>query len=204
MQSRQIVFLLAVSLVVVLCLAAGSQALAGDDKAPRKPGTYEEIADVDRVELVEPFKLSSYTTLVVPPVDGSEVKLPDRDDNTYRPVKVVLACAGAAITAQLADILGERVKIVSETPKSTDETLILRMKITEMNPGSRAARMWVGMGAGRANVEIEGELVDAKSDKVLLKFGTGRAGLKADEYEATLIAAVFQNGDDIGNLLALF
>ena len=52
----------------------------------------------------------------------------------------------------------------------------LRGKVADIHPGSQAARYWAGFGAGSAWVKINGELVDAKSNDVLLRFEQQRVG----------------------------
>jgi len=49
------------------------------------------------------------------------------------------------------------------------ESLLLRARITKINPGSQAARYWGGLSAGAAIVEIT-EDVDERTNAVLITF----------------------------------
>jgi len=173
------------------------------------PGRYRDWNDIDEVEVFESFRLSDYSKIVVLPLDTESAKLPPRDDNTYKPVKEVLAKADEIFRKGLKDKVADKIKIVFEDrvpPKEDQATeekvLILKGRITEINPGSRALRIWVGFGAGKSRVEVEGELADAKSQKILLKFKQGRiAAMDARNYEKTLQSDLERIGKDIGNLL---
>ena len=65
---------------------------------------------------------------------------------------------------------------VTTSDKTTKDakTLIVRGKVEELNPGSRAGRMLVGYGAGGSGTKFSGELVDAKSGEVLARFTQAR------------------------------
>jgi hypothetical protein len=52
------------------------------------------------------------------------------------------------------------------------ESYLLKVKILDYNPGSTAARMTVGFGAGAASMNCRYELVDA-NDKVVLSWDDG-------------------------------
>ena len=55
--------------------------------------------------------------------------------------------------------------------------LRLETAITELDPGSQAARMWVGpTGLGYSYVQVEGRLVDPASGKVFFAFMDRRSG----------------------------
>lgn len=58
-----------------------------------------------------------------------------------------------------------------ETP-----SLIFRVFVTALDPGSQAMRFWVGMGAGSARVEMEGEALDPSTNESLFRFADARAG----------------------------
>jgi len=46
---------------------------------------------------------------------------------------------------------------------------LLTVKTANYNPGSKAARMWVGMGAGATTMKIHFELFGAEKDALLVK-----------------------------------
>ncbi len=48
-------------------------------------------------------------------------------------------------------------------------TLIIRARLTKLDPGSQAARPWAGFGAGAVKIAIAGEIVDGSTQKTLLR-----------------------------------
>ena len=48
---------------------------------------------IDKLEIVEPFQLASFTQAVVLPLDTKNTPLPDHDDNTLAPTRTVLSNA---------------------------------------------------------------------------------------------------------------
>lgn len=59
-----------------------------------------------------------------------------------------------------------RFKSISEGPAGPQD-LLMTVRITEYNRGSRAARFWVGMGAGRMKIEGVVELKDGATGNKL-------------------------------------
>jgi hypothetical protein len=58
------------------------------------------------------------------------------------------------------------------------KALILEGKITEFNAGSRALKIFVGFGAGKAYLKIKGRLVDAETGKELAVFEDRETGYR--------------------------
>jgi hypothetical protein len=196
---------LAVLLFVTAPLAARNR------KSPTEPGTYRDWKDeIDRVEILESFRLADYDLVVVEPLDGSRTELPDPDDNTFQPIKSVLEHATGPYVAGLGYKLGERIEVVEGSREEVDpgkKKLVLRGKIEKLDPGSQAARYWVGFGAGAAKTEISGELFDPESGKVLVKFDQERrsgVGEFGGDYEELMDRNLEQIGGDVAFLLAAF
>lgn len=196
--------------LAVLVLATGPLA-ARTRKSPTDPGTYRDWKDeIDRVEILEPFRLDDYDLVVVEPLDGSKTELPEPDDNAFAPVKSALAHATSPYVAGLDDRIGARIEIVEASRDEVEpgkRKLILRGRIEKMDPGSQAARYWVGFGAGAARTEISGELFDPESGKVLVKFNQERrsgVGEFGGDYEELMDRNLAQIGGDVAFLLAAF
>lgn len=196
--------------LAVLVLATGPLA-ARTRKSPTEPGTYRDWKDeIDRVEILEPFRLDDYDLVVVEPLDGSKTELPEPDDNAFAPVKSALAHATSPYVAGLDDRIGARIEIVEASRDEVEpgkRKLILRGRIDKMDPGSQAARYWVGFGAGAARTEISGELFDPESGKVLVKFNQERrsgVGEFGGDYEELMDRNLAQIGGDVAFLLAAF
>lgn len=180
-------------------------------KSSTEPGTYRDWRDeIDQVEILEPFRISDYDAVVVEPLDGSRTELPEADDNTFAPVKSVLAHATSPYLAGLEQGIGGRIQILDasrDEPEEGARRLILRGRIEKMDPGSQAARYWAGFGAGAAKTRIVGELFDPESGKVLVKFDQERrsaVGEFGGDYEELMDRNLVQIGGDVAFLLAAF
>ena len=200
--------LLLLSLIV---LVAAMPAFAGKKKgAETEPGKYEEWQDeIDEIEIIQKFSISEYDKLVIVPFDTSDTELPEKDDNTYEPVKNVLKNLSEPLVEGVNEGLPKNVKLEAEAGDSTKapRTLVLRGKVVTMNPGSRAARYWGGFGAGAAATAIEGEVVDAATGAVLLKFTQERrsgVGVAGGDYENLLNRNLEKIGEDVALILKSF
>ena len=197
-----------------LCLVALSLAIAAAPAAARwkgatstAPGRYRDWGgEIDQLEIVRSFKLADYTTLTAEPLDTRDTPLPDKNDNTFEPVQAVLAEPTKPLLDGIAGGLGDRLRLAAG-PARGERTLVLRGKVTKMDPGSQAARYWVSFGAGAARVEISGELVDAATGDVLLRFRQERRSGVGDlggEYEELLNRSLAAIGADVAFVLKAF
>jgi len=87
------------------------------------------------------------------------------------------------------------------------KVLVVRGKVTQMNPGSKALRYWVSFGAGQSRVEVSGEVIDALSNTVLVRFVHARSsgiGALGGDYQKFLTDDTRDVGEDVGKMLLLF
>jgi hypothetical protein len=196
---------LALSALVLAAVAA--PASARKKAAPTAPGKYSEWnGEVDELEVVQTFKLADYSKIVVAPFDTKDTPLPGKDDNTYAAVKGVLAAPSGPFAQGLSGELGDKVA-VSQGTEGGEKTLLVRGKVTSMDPGSRAKRFWGGFGAGAAGTGIQGEVVDATSGQVLLRFTQERrsaAGAFAGDYVELMNRNLVTIGQDLAGVLKAF
>lgn len=201
LSARFAVFALAALLLPGAALAAKKQPF------PTAPGTYTDWGDeVDQLEVVESFKLADYERVVVEPFDTSETRLPDKDDNAYIAVQTTLSAVALPLVEGLQTSLGGK-PAVEEGKSAGAGALVVRGKVTTMDPGSRAARYWAGFGAGAARTELQGEVVDAASGKVLLRFRQERrsgVGLAGGDYVKLMQRNLRTIGEDLGMVLRAF
>lgn len=199
---------LAVALLSLLVLPAAEA--RGKKAGPTAPGTYVDWqGEIDELVVVEGFALSGYGKVLVEPFETDDVPLPDQDDNSYQPVVTVLAHAAVPFTASLADEMKGRVAVAAKDKNAEvgAGTLILRNRVNTMDPGSQAARYWAGFGAGAARTEVSGELVDAATGKVLLRYRQERrsgAGAFGGGYEKLLDRNLETLGEDVAMILKAF
>lgn len=197
--------LLHLSLAFVLL---SSPAVARKGKGPStEPGKYTEWNDeIDELEIVEAFKLSDYSKVVVEPFDTDDTPLPEKDDNTYEPVQEVLKDPAAPFAEGLGGEI-EGVKVSQGSGGKGEGTLVVRTKVLTLDPGSRAARYWAGFGAGAARAEVSGEVVDAATGKVLLRFKQERrsgVGVAGGDYVKLMQRNLRTIGEDVALILNAF
>lgn len=205
---RSLVAVVVLALAVTL-VAAAPAAAKKKGKAPTEPGSYHDWnGDMDEVEVVETFRLADYQRLLVADFDTAETPLPERDDNTWEPVQEVLSDVGEPLLNGLRETLpGVAVERRAEGGGAAEGALLLRGKVLEMDPGSRAARYWAGFGAGAARAKLQGEVVDAASGRVLLRFTQERrsgVGMGGGNYVNLMRRNLFTIGEDLGSGLGRF
>jgi hypothetical protein len=196
---------------LVLCLLTlpATAALARKHPAPTAPGKYTDWdGELDELEVVSTFRLADYKSVVVETFDTSSAPLPEKNDNTYGPVQYALAHASLPFKDGLASLI-PRTPVESAEPgrKAEAGELRVRGKVTEMDPGSQAARYWAGFGAGAARTEITGEVVDGETGAVLLRFKQERrsgVGALGGSYGDLLDRNLITIGEDLGNVLRHF
>ena len=201
MRQAKTFFILALTLAVALSAAAAK-------KPPTQPGKYETWGpDIDSIEIVKSFSLSSYSKVIVEPLDGSKTPPPEDADVAEKAAKV-LEVATVPFVKGLRDA-APKLEIVDAPAASTAGALLVRGRVTTMDPGSRAKRMWVGYGAGAARTAIEAEIVDAATGEVLVRFvqerrsGIERFG-RGSSYEEIMKRNLTALGKDTANLLNQF
>jgi hypothetical protein len=85
--------------------------------------------------------------------------------------------------------------------------LLVRGQVSKLDPGSQAARYWVGFGAGHARVEIKCEIVDGGTGEVLASLTQARVssgGLFGGSYDPLLAKLTEEVGEDLAKLLKFF
>jgi hypothetical protein len=184
--------------VVAVCLSAGALAAP----APAAPGTYRDWHDVDEVTIIRPFTAAAYSQIAVESFDSAGVKLPPANDNTYRAVKSAIQLMKPAFMDGLAQKAQRKAN-----PNAPGKTLVVRVRLTKVDPGSQAARYFGGFGAGAVKIAVVGEIVDHSSGKVLVRFAQERRsafGLFGGGYGELFKRTAHQIGGDIGELINAF
>lgn len=199
-------------LLCALAALAVSPALQARSKpAPTAPGKYKEWGrDIDEIEIVKTFRVGDYDKLVILPFDTSATPLPDKSEKSYDTIRSVLAAYTLSLREALKPELKANLDVdtADKAPK-TARTLILRGTVLDISPGSRAKRYLGGYGAGAAGTKLTGELVDAKTGAVLLRFtqerrsgGTFKFGGGSDMD--VMRDSIHAEGQDIAHILDSF
>ena len=189
--------------VAVLAIAL---AASGAKKTPTAPGTYKEWGpDIDSIEIVKTFRASDYSKIVVQPLDTSSTPKAEEADMVERVAKVAASATEPFLIGVKKGFPDASIAKSATAPG----TLIVRGKVTVLDPGSRAKRMWVGYGAGAARTAIDGEIVDAKTGEVLIRFtqerrsGIERFG-RGSSYEEIMNRNLTAIGEDAANIIKSF
>ena len=92
--------------------------------------------------------------------------------------------------------------VVLDEPTATlsAKQLTLTGSFTDLNPGSQAARAWIGFGVGKSKVCIEGRVSDSVG-KVLAKFSHCRKGLGWGDSSSQMANSAVRVGDSVAVFL---
>jgi Domain of unknown function (DUF4410) len=170
--------------------------------APASPGSYRDWHDVDEVTIIQPFNAAAYSQIAVESFDSTRVKLPPANDNTYRAVQSAMHVMKPAFMDGLAEKAQRKANA-----NAPGKTLVVRARLTKVDPGSQAARYFVGFGAGAVKIAIAGEIIDRSSGKVLVRFVQERRsafGAFGGGYGELFQRTARQLGGDIGGLINAF
>ena len=170
--------------------------------APLAPGTYRDWHDVDQVTILRPFNAATYSQIAVESFDSTGVKLPPANDNTYRAVQSAIHMMKPAFMEGLAQKAQRKANA-----NAPGKTLVVRARLTKVDPGSQAARYFLGFGAGAVKIAIAGEIIDGSSGKVLVRFAQERRsafGVFGGGYGELFQRTARQIGGDIGALINAF
>lgn len=198
---RAVLLVCLVSLVTIPGFARGKKS------APTDAGKYTEWkGEIDELEIVQPFKLADYEKVVVTKFETSEAKLPEEKDNSYKPAVKVLDDAASPFTKGLAAEM-KGLSVEQGDQSTAAKTIVVKVSVAELDPGSQAARYWAGFGAGAARVKVNGEAIDASTGKVLFRFTQERrsgVGMAGGGYEDLLNRDLHQIGKDVALILSSF
>jgi hypothetical protein len=183
-------------------LAALVSASAVAAPAPPAPGTYRDWHDVDEVTIIRPFNAAAYSQIAVESFDSVGVKLPPVNDNTYRAVQSAIHMMKPAFMDGLAQKAQRKTNA-----NAPGKMLVVRARLTKVDPGSQAARYFLGFGAGAVKIAIAGEIIDRDSGKVLVRFAQERRsafGAFGGGYGELFQRTARQIGGDVGELINAF
>ena len=197
--------------IVFVLIASVAPLWARGNKAPMEPGTYKAWGpDIDEMEIVKPFHMADYDKVVVMPFDTSESPLPDPKDRSYDTIRSVLDGYTLTLVEALRPALKSKAEVerVEKAPK-TAKTLIIRGKVLDLSPGSRAKRYLGGFGAGAAGTKMTGEIIDAHSGDVLARFTQERRSGGSFKFAGGNDMTVMRDsihavGQDIAHILDQF
>ena len=123
---------------------------------------------VDWICFENEVDIRDFDVIYLYPIDGAKIIWPDEDDNRYPALIIALKKFPYLIKEELEDEFNHiHVAFVDDSyiPNSNTKALILRLRFNELYMGSRAARFWVGFGAGSQSIAIAGYVADVSNNK---------------------------------------
>jgi hypothetical protein len=197
----------------LFCFVFGSLTFTPHDNAgaaskrTTMPGAYRDWnGDIDEVTIIQPFRLDTYKDIAVESFDITGVALPDPKENTYAAARSALSSIKPAFIEGFQKNLRRKTGGTS-TARGEGRTLVVLAHLTKLDPGSQAARYWGGFGAGAVKIQMTGEIVDAPSRKILIRFKQERRagfGVFGGGYGELFTRTARQIGGDIADLLNAF
>jgi len=159
-------------LLMVMCCATFAN--AGDKTLPKPDELSEET-----IFLTE--KLSAnYDTLVIKDFSAEGAEYSNVNEEEKAGIVKMLPVLKSNIALTLEAELKEKAifKTVVRNDVQKDRAVILEGQFSEFNAGSRALKLFVGFGAGKAYIKFKGRLLDAASGKELALFEDRETGYR--------------------------
>lgn len=185
------------TVAIMLLLALGATAQI-------KVGTYTEWQKtIDELEIKESYDFSNRKTVVILPVQTSDVELPKKSDDNYKLITKALANMTQTIATEMQNQLqkaGYKVVVAEDANFRDPESIVIQFNWTELDLGSRALRVWVGYGAGNARFATQGVIYDG--DKEIATFSQRRiSALDTQKYEKLVAKGINNVVGDVAKLI---
>ena len=148
-------------------------ALSGCASSPEKITSYKQ-----NNVLIYSEEMSTKTPIHVHLFSTSETDLgrESSTDTTNAMIKSAPHLLAVDIVDRLRQSGFTQVTLDESAGKPSDNALNLIGRFTILNPGSQNLRLWIGFGAGKSKVCVEGQLVNSNG-KTLTDFSLCRSGL---------------------------
>jgi len=159
--------------VLLFCLSICTSALAAENLS--KPGV------MDEEQILTSESLSKYDTVIVKDFTTNEAEYVNLDDEEKKIVEEIKPTIVRNLTESMVKNLKKEGKFakVFANKSAGGNAIIVKGKIVRFNGGNGAAKFFLGFMApkgGKTNIAISGQLMDAKSQKVLATFNDVRSG----------------------------
>jgi hypothetical protein len=173
------------------------------------PGKYTSWGEeeVDEIEVVKAFKFADYTGVSVAPLDTS--KTPAGEGKGAKDVQQAIAGVDESFLEGVKKGVSSYSKTAVQAGGGTGHALLIKGAVVDLNPGSKSARSGVGFGAGAARAKLTGEVVEADTGKVLLRFthekraGSGM-GFGGGNSMKLMLKSAEHVGEDLGKVFKAF
>jgi hypothetical protein len=125
-------------------------------------------------------KIGSYDTLVIRDFNSEGAEY-SRVDNEEKPkIDAMIPILSRTITdnIEMQLKLKKLFQNILVNAEPRENTMILEGSFTEFNAGSRALKLFVGFGAGKAYLKVKGRLIDAQTGQELAVFTDRETGYR--------------------------
>ena len=159
---------------------------------------------VDEVKLYV-AKLPETKVVAMKPFSATDADLKegDKKEDTKKMQPIAGRTLGDEFVGQLKK-MGPftEVSLLADDATPPADAIVVEGKFVEIDPGSAAKRYFVGYGAGKSGVKVEGTI--KSGDKVLATFEQRRVGVMSGGYKDSmgkLMSDTIAIGEDIAKLL---
>lgn len=147
---------------------------------------YDDWEDwLDYMNLYQPLNITKFSTIYIMKVDDSQVVYPDKSDNQYLPLYRGISSFNQYLEKKLNEKF-PHIKVVQVESfndlQMKANSLLLVPKFDKVDMGSRAARVWVGFGAGAQKMRVSGYVVDNEG-RFYYNFWHQRVSTKSKKYD---------------------
>lgn len=166
--------LLSMLLSMLLFCAVSSGAIAGDTLPKPDALSDETIYLTERLS-------KNYDTLVIKDFSAENAEYSRVNDEEKAVITKILPLLKANLALSLeAELKAKNIftAIVRNELPAGSKAVILDGTFSEFNAGSKAAKFFVGFGAGKVYIKFKGRLVDAATNKELATFEDRETGYR--------------------------
>ncbi len=153
--------------------------------------------------LVKEKLAAKYWVIVIRDISFEGTSIQQVDESKHADFKDVVQKLGTSVPDTIAEELkkmGLFKKVLRDG--EGDGAVVLEMRFTKVTTGNRAARFFVGFGAGSSTVGIEGKLIDRKTGEVLATFENNtHSPASMGDYHVVLPADGRNNGIRIARFI---
>lgn len=181
-------------IVILLCLVGGHVGAAEPVHVSKQAVDHASLY-VDRISRDRPLHVRLFDSA------NADLGKPKHRDTAEMLAKSAPHLVAVDIVEALRSSGFKNVALEEEAVASSGNYLILTGRFTQLNPGSQAARVWIGFGAGESKVCVEGQ-IDDETGKTVGEFSHCRKGLGWGDSDTQIESSAARVGDSIALFLA--
>jgi len=184
---------LGVGIAVLACIAGGSMSAADTIKVTKRTLDHAEL-NLDRISKAAPFHVQLFDSA------NADLGKPKHRDTAEMLARSAPHLLAVDIVEALREAGFSSVVLDEQPDASSTSHLVLKGQFTKLNPGSQAARAWIGFGAGESKVCVDGR-IDDEAGNTVGKFSHCRKGLGWGKSDNQMESSAARVGDSIAMFL---